>query len=251
MHVGQQVAMRDPRNALAQSGQIPAVAREQWMQGVAQGYAQNDPQGAIDWLAQYRAEPWYARAATNAAMQLAQRDGPAAARFVDAIDTERFGPQAQQLVTTIATSWANRDPAAAAEWAMDRGNPQERTNAIGSVVRAWSGQDAAAARQWTLRLPQGAMRDKALTTILQTTVSQGSGLDAGLLNAFTSDAARQQAVLQVAQGLAYNDLARARTVVDGYLTDPALRAQGERLLDAARNNARQRPPVGIEFIATQ
>jgi hypothetical protein len=58
-------------------------------------------------------------------------------------------------------------------------------------------------------------------------------------------------VLQVAQGLAYNDLARARTVVDGYLTDPALRAQGERLLDAARNNARQRPPVGIEFIATQ
>jgi hypothetical protein len=78
MQVGQQLATRDPRNALAQSTQIPAAAREQWMQGVAQGYAQNDPQGAIEWLAQFRAEPWYARAATNAAMQVAQRDGPAA-----------------------------------------------------------------------------------------------------------------------------------------------------------------------------
>jgi hypothetical protein len=245
MQVGQQLAMRDPRNALTQSTQIPAAIREQWMQGVAQGYAQNDPQGAIDWLAQFRAEPWYARAATNAAMQLAQRDGAAAARLVDRIDTERSGPQAQQLVSMVAQGWANQDPAAAAEWAMDRANPQERMNAIGSVARIWSVQDPAGARQWALRLPQGATRDGALTTMLQATVSRGSsGLDTGLLNAFTSDTARQQAVLQVVQGLAYNDPARARAAVEGYLTDPSLRAQGERVLDAARKDPRRSPAFG-------
>ena len=240
MQVGQQMAMRDPRNALAQSTQIPAAAREQWMQGVAQGYAQNDPQGAIDWLAQYRTEPWYTSAATNAAMQLAQRDGAAAARLVDRIDMERSGQQAQRLVSVVAQGWANQDPAAAAEWAMDRTNPQERTMAIQSVARVWSQQDLSGARQWALRLPPGTTRDGALTTMFQATVSRGNGsLDAGLLNAFSSDAARQQAVMQVVQGLAYNDPARARATVETYLTDPALRAQGERAIEAARNDPRR------------
>ena len=246
MQVGQQMAMRDPRNALAQSTQIPAAVREQWMQGVAQGYAQNDPQGAIDWLAQYRAEPWYTSAATNAAMQLAQRDGAAAARLVDRIDTERSGQQAQRLVSVVAQGWANQDPLAAAEWAMDRANPQERTMAIQSVARIWSQQDPAGARQWALRLPQGTTRDGALTTMFQATVSRGNGsLDTGLLNAFSSDAARQQAVMQVVQGLAYSDPARARATVETYLTDPALRAQGERAIEAARNDPRRGSPQFI------
>jgi hypothetical protein len=125
-------------------------------------------------------------------------------------------------------------------------------NAIGSVVGVWSGQDPAGARQWALRMPQGAMRDSALTTILQTAVSRGDGgLDTGLLNAFTTDSARQQAVLHVVQGLAWNDPARARAVIDGYLTDPSLRAQAERVLEAQRNDTRPRPPVGIQFGTTR
>jgi hypothetical protein len=117
-------------------------------------------------------------------------------------------------------------------------------NAIGSVARVWSQQDPAGARQWALRLPPGATRDGALTTMLQATISRGNGgIDTGLLNAFTSDAARQQAVMQVVQGLAYNDPARARAAVETYLTDPALRAQGERAIDAARNDPRRRSPV--------
>jgi hypothetical protein len=240
--VGQQLAMRDPRNALAQSTQIPAAMREQWMQGLAQGYAQNDPQGAIDWLVQYRAEPWYARAATNAAMQLAQRDGAAAARLVDRIDTEQSGPQAQQLVSMVAQRWANQDPAAAAEWAMDRASPQERTNAIQSVARIWAAQDPAGARQWTLRLPPGGVRDSALTAMLTAVPRGGGGLDTGLLNAFTSDVARQQAVLQLVQGMAYTDAARARSAVETYLTDPTLRAQAERTIEAARNDPNRGSP---------
>jgi hypothetical protein len=248
MQVGQQMAMRDPRNALAQSAQIPAAAREEWMQGVAQGYAQNDPRGAIDWLAQFRGEPWHDRAVTTVAMSIADRDGATAARLIDELGADALPPH---LANTVAMNWANRDAAAAAEWALERRSEQERAMAVRSVVTVWSNQDAAAARQWMLRLPQGAIRDGALTTVLVNAAMQKSGaLDPGLLNAFTSDAARQQAVLQVVQGVAYNDPARARAVVDG-LTDPSLRAQGERMLDAARNDNRRQPPFNIEFGTTR
>ena len=250
--VGQQLAMRDPRTALAHSAQIPAAAREPWLTGVAQGYAQNDPQGAIDWLAQFRTEDWYPRAATNIAMQAARQNGPAAARLVDGLDTEHGGAQMQQLVTMVATNWVNQDPAAAMAWAMDRATPQERMNTIRSVVGSWSNQDPAGARQWTLRQPQGAIRDGALTSILTTTVFRGNGgLDTGLLNAFSTDSARQQAVLQVVQAMAYRNPAEARTLIDAHLTDPALHAQAERTLEAARNDSRQRPPAGIQFSTTR
>jgi hypothetical protein len=76
-----------------------------------------------------------------------------------------------------------------------------------------------------------------------TTVPRGSGgLDTGLLNAFTSDVARQQTVLQLVQGMAYTDPARARSAVETYLTDPTLRAQAERTIEAARNDPNRGPP---------
>ena len=245
--VGQLLAMRDPSDAVAYAGQIPAAAREAWINGVAVGYAQNDPQGAVGWLQQYRAEPWYDQTAGTIATNLAQRDGAAAARLVDELDTERIGAQAQQIATMVAMNWANTDPAAAAAWAADRRTEAERTMAVRSVVGTWSSQDFDGARQWTLRLPQGAARDAALAMLLTTSAySAPGGLDPGLLNAFGSDSARQLAVMQIVQGLAYNDPARARSIVDSHVTTPEGRAQAERMIEAASNNGgRPRPGMGI------
>lgn len=244
--IGQQLARLDARNAVAFTGRVPAAVREQWAQGVVQGYAQNDPQGAIDWLAQFNGEPWYGRAAATLAMTVAQRDGAAAARLVDRLGAERTGAQAQQLSSMIATTWANQDPAAAADWALDRPTEAERTTAVTNVVNAWSNANVDAARQWALRLPQGAMRDRALTTILATTANRtSSGLDSSVLNAFASEGTRQQAVLQVVQSLAYGNPARAQTIAETHLTDPGFRAQAERVLDAARNGGPQRPPISL------
>ncbi|HSC15403.1 MAG TPA: hypothetical protein VLI71_09820, partial [Gammaproteobacteria bacterium] len=62
MQMGHQLAMRGPSDAIAYTSQVPAAARDFWMHGIAQGYAQNDPQGAIDWLAQFRDEEWHDQA---------------------------------------------------------------------------------------------------------------------------------------------------------------------------------------------
>ena len=66
-----------------------------------------------------------------------------------------------------------------------------------------------------------------------------------MLNGFATEAAQQQAVMQVVQFLAYADPPRARAAVDAHLTDPALRAQAERMPEAARNNAPPRATVGF------
>jgi hypothetical protein len=246
-NVGQQLAMRDPQNALTYSAHVPPAARERWIHGVALGYAQTDPHGAVGWLGQYRGEQWYGRAASTVAMVVAQRDGAAAARLVDEIDTADLDPQERRLVNVVATNWANTDPTAAADWSTGRPTQQEREVAVQGVVGVWSGRDVDAARQWTLRLPQGALRDAALAPLLRATARQGSGgPDASLLNAFASDGRRQVAVLQVVQVLA-NDVTRARAIADAHLSDPNLRAQAERFIEAARNGPR-RP---IEFGVTQ
>jgi hypothetical protein len=120
--------------------------------------------------------------------------------------------------------------------------------AVRNVVGIWSVQDAAAARQWTLRLPQGALRDGALTAVLTATTMQRAGnVDAGLLNAFASPQAQQTALLQVVQSVAFTDPAKARTIADAHL-DPTFRAQAERMIDAARS---QRGQQAINFGVTQ
>lgn len=243
--IGQQLAQRDPRGAVAYTTQVPSAARSAWVFGVAQGYAQNDPQGAVNWVGQFRGEEWYASSAITIAQTLAQRDGAAAARLVDQLETKPVGPQAQQLANIIAVNWANREPAAAAAWALDRPTEQERTAAVRSAVGVWSMRDVDGATQWALALPQGATRDTALAGVLQATVSRGpSGLDTRVLNAFASEAARQQAVMQVVQGLAYADPARARSIADAHLTDAAIHAQAERVIEAARNDP-QRGLIGL------
>lgn len=245
MQIGQQIAMRDPRNAASYTAQVPEGAREPWMQGVAQGYAQADPQGAVGWLEQFRGEPWYDRAAATVAMSVAQRDGAAAARLAADLDTERLGPQAQQLASMIASNWANNDPAAAAAWASERPSEQERAMAVRSVAGIWANNDPDAARQWAVQLPQ-TLRDGALAPVLTSTAHRSpSGLDTRVLSAFTSDAARQQAVLQVVQTLAYADAAKARAIADTHLSDAGLRSQAEQVLEAARTGGGRGMNFGI------
>lgn len=242
--VGQALASRNPRDAVAYSAQVPPTARESWVNGVGQGYAQNDPQGAVEWLRQYRAEPWYGRVATTIATTVSQRDGPAAARLADELDAERDSADAQQLANIVAVNWANNDPAAAAAWALERRTEQERHMAVNGAVGVWSAQNFDAARQWTLRLPQGATRDAALTTLLTQSLNGGpSGLDTSLLNAFASEATKQAAVMQVVQILAFYDPAQARSFVDAYVVDPRFREHAERMIETARNNGGPRRPV--------
>ena len=81
--------------------------------------------------------------------------------------------------------------------------------------------------------------------LLTTSAYNGNAaLDPAILNGFASDSERNSAVMQVVQGLAYNDPARARRIVDLHVTDPNARAEAERVIEAARyNGGPVRPPA--------
>lgn len=230
--VGQTLAARNPTAAIAYAEQIPTTAREAWISGLAQGYAQQDPRGALEWFGQFRGESWYRRTAASLAMTLAQHDGAAAAQLIDEADPAGTGPQSQQTLQVVANNWANRDPSAAAQWAIARPAQPQRAQVVEAVVSVWAARDPGAARAWVLQLPSTDLRDRSLARLLTTTAHRSSTtLDAVLLNAFGSDAARQRAVLQTVQSLARMDAVRARAIADLHLTDAALRAQAEAALN--------------------
>jgi hypothetical protein len=232
--VGERVAARDPRIATAYVSQIPPDSREAWIRGVVQGYAQSDARGAVEWLGQFRAEAWYTGEAPALAMAVAQHDGAAAARLLDEVTPSDSGPETAMFAAQIANAWANRDPPAATEWALARPAAQ-RAQALEAALGPWTMSDPSAARAWVLRLPPDDLRNRALTRLLTMTASVSStALDPTILNAFGSDSAREQAVLQTVQYVARMDAARARAIADQHLTDTALRAQADEALSSQR-----------------
>jgi hypothetical protein len=238
--IGRTFSYRDPAAAAAYTSRVPADSRAEWIRGVASGYAQNDPQAAVDWLSQFRAEPGYAESVVEIAGLIAQQDGAAAARLLDDVESELNPQQGMQTVSMIANSWANRDPWAAAEWALDRPDEQSRSMAVSGVMGVWAHRDFANARQWTLRLPAGQLRDASLSTLLVTAAATQApaALDPGLLGAFSNEAAKQRALVQLVASVAYRDPAEARRIVDYYITDRATRTQAEQIIE---NTNRQGP----------
>ena len=239
-HIGRQLGSNNPSAAAAYTTRIPAEGRADWIRGVAMGLAQSDPGSAAEWLGQLRGEPGYARSVLEVAGFVANQDGVTAARLLDDIEGEVDAQQLNAVASMIASNWANRDPRAAAEWALDRRDDNARPGLVSSAVGTWAVMDPASARQWTLGLPQGPVRDSSLTTLLTATENAGT-LDMGLVNAFSGQEAEQRAVLHVVSTVAYRDRVEARRIVDYYVTDPTVRRQAEQMIETAT----QGPQTGV------
>ncbi len=225
--VAQQLARNNPAHAAELTARIPSAAHNEWIQGVAEGYAQTDPQAAAAWLAQYRGDPAYSAAVGAIAAGLATADPAAAAHLLEtASDASAAAPRAAYVV---ASRWAQRDPQAAASWARDYDAASNQPIAVTAAVSTWAQADATSARAWSLRLPAGPARDAALSALLA--AAPTATPDATLLDAFTSSPVRSQAIINLAMRLAGRDRAAATQLLDTYVTDENLREQAKRNLD--------------------
>ncbi|HEX7081428.1 MAG TPA: hypothetical protein VF329_10475 [Gammaproteobacteria bacterium] len=98
----------------------------------------------------------------------------------------------------------------------------------------------AAARGWVMSLPAGEERDGALAALLSAAASSDDDVDRGVLSAFSSDARRQQAMVSVIAQLALRRPEAARAMRDEHVSDPALRARAEALLERNADIGRYR-----------
>jgi hypothetical protein len=81
-----------------------------------------------------------------------------------------------------------------------------------------------------MSLPQGAVRDQGLSNVLYGMASTARP-DGSLLGAFSSDAAREEAIRTVVLHLAGRDRNDARAWIDAYITDPQERERARRALE--------------------
>ena len=131
-----------------------------------------------------------------------------AARLLASVDDTDRNPF-RGATAAVGYYWAQRDPAAAAHWALGLDENRARGEAIGAVARKWGAVNAPAARSWAMSLPQGALRDTALSNVLYGMASTATP-DGSLLGAFSSDAAREEAIRNVVLHLAGRDRDDAR-----------------------------------------
>ena len=239
--VASQLAAEDPVAAAGMMSRLPPEMHDDWLQSVAAGYAQYDPDAAAAWIAQYEGRPGFAAALASIAPALAQTDPQAAARMLDRVD----GPAATLAATQVAAIWAASEPAAAAEWALQLGDAALRSNAVGSVVASWASQDPDGAEQWVLGLPRGGMRDQALQRLVPVAAARTGEVDRRMLDAFSSDAMRQGAVMSSAMQLANRDREAARRLVDEHIADPEARQQVYETIERSRGAAVAVPVPGI------
>lgn len=220
-------SQRDLDAAAAYTSRIPDSMRPAWLAQVATAYAAQDPMGAARWLEQFRGLRGYEEAVAAAAPSVASRNPVAAADLLSRIDAS--SPRFFGAVVSVATAWSAQDPAAAAAWAYGLGETARQT-ALPSVLSMWAQQAPHEARGFALSMPRGEERDRVLHTLVAATSHSDGNLDSALLNAFSNDFARQNAVIQAALVKARQDPAAAQALLDTHVSDPNLKARAEEML---------------------
>lgn len=224
------VGRRNADLAVAYANRVPPDLRDDWLASTAQSYARANPQAAAAWVGTLRGDAEYARAASTVAMHLAAVDAPAAARLLETAGFEPGGVRG--ALRTVANEWARKDPAAAAQWST-RLPEAARDEALSGVVDRWLQDDFATARSWVTRSARGASRDRLLAMTMNAAAAQGT-VDGALLSEFDSEIARSLALRGAIAVVAQRDEWAARDALNRYVTDTALRAELDQMLDSVR-----------------
>ena len=79
-----------------------------------------------------------------------------------------------RYVAEVTSTWAGRDPAAAAAWVRQLPPGESQANAAANIALTWGRYDLPAARAWAEKLPAGASRDQAARQLAILTAASGA-----------------------------------------------------------------------------
>ena len=204
----------DPVLAASYTERVPDELRGLWIASVAQNYSRLDAEAAMHWLGGLRNEKGYVDGVVAIVHQTVNYDPPKAAALVDSLD--------------------------------DQG--QNTLTAAEAVARAWSANDEQAARLWVRGLAEGPLRDSALRGFIFGAY-KNSMPDASLLGQFSSQKARQQAVLQVIYAIGRENRDEARRLADEHISLPELRSQVQSWLERSNERGVSVSPNGGIFLS--
>jgi hypothetical protein len=160
-----------------------------------------DPEGAIDWV-ESQAEDVQRDVLPAIAWELGERDPERALKIV-----AKLGDKGAKVLDHVIAGWANRQPAAAAEWL--RGQPAN-PEALASVAFQWVQRDAAEAAEWINSVEEGPAKDRALSQVAERFASSHPEIAVEWIAAMRDAKARNEAYDEVVDFWIYVDPAAAR-----------------------------------------
>lgn len=205
----QSMARADPVAAAGYIDRIPAEYRAAWITRVAGPYALRDPNAALGWVAQFQGQQVYDSALRSVITASAQTDARSAAEALS-----QASPQVQLgAASQVAALYAREDPRAAARWSESLTDERARNGAVGAAVGAWAAADFGAAQSYAMGLDRGETRDQALSTLVVRSAQSGD-FERGLLDAFSSDSATQDALARAIPLISREDPEEARALLE-------------------------------------
>ncbi len=124
------------------------------------GWTRRNPSSAAGWISNsdYRSQPAFAAIATT----WAEQDARAAADWATQVPF-RAGRRGATLA--VAAEWTRQDPRTAAETMVDLADPDQTTDVATLIADIWGTSDPESAALWISTLPGGTMRDQAAGTL--------------------------------------------------------------------------------------
>jgi hypothetical protein len=226
--VAHQVANQDLAMAIPYTERVPRESIDRWMAAVVSRYANADPHGAVQWILGRRGQPGYESGLQTLVEHAASHDLVTVTSLVAELDDS--SEHARRAVGSLAWHWIQEDFQAAADWVGTLRHPALISVAAEQLGREWARRDPVSARSWVFGLPPGEARDKALGGLWWAATAAGM-LDRSLLDAFSSAASRDEAILLSLHEVMTRDVVDAHELIDVYITDPAARAAAQRRLD--------------------
>ena len=140
--VASQWAMSDPDAAVAWIHSLPAEEQKPVREQAAQMMLMVKPAAGAALMLEGAEDKDKAQVYDRVVMQWANQDARAAGEW---LAQQPQGPELDGARATYARSIAQRDPAAAMDWARSVQDEKQRPDSIGTVYQMWQGKDPAAA----------------------------------------------------------------------------------------------------------
>lgn len=199
------MARRDPSLCMAKLEELKGRERAAAISTIGYNWASNDPAAALSWLMQQpvseRSSYHIGSSGTsNDTVVMGFSDwiqnAPAEARaWADALPPNATRDQLQievarvlatrgeygeatrvlanlgkdvspNAVAQVASTWARRDPRAAAEWAIAQEPGTAQSRALAGIVGTWADDDQAGVENWLAQFPPGETRDRSVKEFL-------------------------------------------------------------------------------------
>ena len=148
---------------LDRTGSLPAEQRNTLRQQVASQWAMSDPDAAVAWIHSLPADEQKPVRDQAAQMMLMMKPAAGAELMLEGVE-EKDRPQ---VYDRVVMQWANQDARAAGEWLQKQPQGPELDNARMSYARSIAQRDPAAAMDWARSVQNEKQRPDSIGTVYQ------------------------------------------------------------------------------------